>query len=110
MAAETLSNLLARQKTECQFIMNFLINTDKIGADGQTYTVLSNRLELLETYWRNVSTRHFAIILHEDILEDEDYIKEDRFAPYEGQYVVNMRQYDAISSKVAAAKVQRRSS
>ncbi|XP_017884070.1 uncharacterized protein LOC108627373 [Ceratina calcarata] len=82
-----MDRLLARQTTEGQLILNFMVNTDKAPANSQSVAALKARLALLESYWAKVLNRHCEMDPTEEQRATEPYWTKDQFSLYEQNYI-----------------------
>ena len=82
------NDLLALQLSAGELISNFSKNTEKIGAANLTIDVLSNRLSLLETYWKSYLDRHLSLSAERESLKQEQYFTKDIFSEIEVTYVL----------------------
>lgn len=85
MAPSALEGLLRNQNDLSGRMERFLINTLNVGQENLTLSFLQRRKELLDSYWREFSEQHRAIIRQAD--DTCDYLNTDVFDRIEGCYL-----------------------
>ena len=78
--------LLREQVATGKRIVNFTVNTEKLGEAALIFDVVQTRLTLLEKYWSETLQRHLKLQAYETENVDDDYFANDMFTEYETAY------------------------
>ncbi|XP_058802831.1 uncharacterized protein LOC131670868 [Phymastichus coffea] len=86
-------------------ISNMIINTDKKGKADQTFERLSNRLQLLESYWKTFVGNHGKVCRENaGLAKDHPYFSRSQFYEIEDAYVTAKTELTARLARLTSAR------
>lgn len=91
---EMINQLLNKQSQLASFIENFTTNTNKTGRANRTAGYLNTRIELLNNYFKDFCTNHFALSssIKEASRSEYNYFEIDLFSEVESIFSVALGQ------------------